>query len=88
LALAHNVAEIWDWKEGYRVYSQPCSELCILSVTQRYMKMHITLLIFRYSAILEDSLMLCGTVFNEILVWNILEGHGKVLRRLKGHEVC
>ncbi|CAG8438832.1 6428_t:CDS:2 [Acaulospora colombiana] len=78
IAFAHNFVEIWDARDNSCVYSIQCEERCILYSARFFGNNR------------EDLVLASGTVFNQVLLWNVMQESehdlGVVRRKFIGHE--
>ncbi|KAI8824491.1 WD40-repeat-containing domain protein [Fimicolochytrium jonesii] len=78
LAFAHNFVQVWNLTQNRTVFEVQCEEHCIL-YSARF-----------YRTRTGKTYLASGTVFNQVLLWDIdarnANGEGRVLKSLVGHE--
>ncbi|CAG8498991.1 7232_t:CDS:10 [Acaulospora morrowiae] len=78
IAFAHNFVEIWNVKDNSCAYSIQCEECCILYSARFFGENR------------EGLILASGTVFNQVLLWNVMKknehGLGVVSKKFVGHE--
>ncbi|KAI9094362.1 WD40-repeat-containing domain protein [Phlyctochytrium arcticum] len=78
LAFSHNFVEIWNYNESRPIYAVQCQERCLLYAARFFQKED------------GDIILASGTVFNQVLLWNIRDrdenNDGRVAKALVGHE--
>ncbi|KAI9208010.1 uncharacterized protein BJ171DRAFT_259478 [Polychytrium aggregatum] len=78
IAFAHTFVEIWNFRTRSLIYTVQCEERCILYAAKFFGNQW------------GQVLLAYGTVFNQVLLWNIFDkkddGDGRVGKSLVGHE--
>ena len=80
---AHNTVILYDLESHGSLRKLQCEERCILY--------YATFVVTDEIKPWESLIVLCGTVFQEIIIWSPAhqtQNDKPILQRLKGHNVC